>query len=49
MNTPLEDFLQHLEEEAGRLPRSLAYPLILLITIAIWLPIGIVLLALIKP
>jgi len=38
---PLEEYLTHLEEDATRLPRPLAYLLILVISIAFWAPIGI--------
>jgi hypothetical protein len=49
MSAPFEEFLAHLEEEAGRLPRSIAYPLILAVTIAIWLPIAVAVLYWMKP
>jgi hypothetical protein len=49
MSAPFEEFLAHLEEEAGRLPRSVAYPLIFAVSIAIWLPIGIALFSCVSP
>lgn len=36
----LEEMLATLEEDAGRLPRPIAYLLILVISVVIWLPLG---------
>lgn len=49
MSAPFEEFLAHLEEESGRLSRPRAYALILAISIAIWLPLGIWLFSLARP
>lgn len=42
----LEELLDHLEEEAVRLPRPVGYLLIFIITGLLWIPIGIVMLKL---
>jgi len=44
----LEELLDHLEEEAVRLPRPWGYLLIFAISGLLWIPIGIVMLKLAK-
>jgi len=36
----LEQLLDHIEREAGRLSQPVAYLIILVISVAIWVPIG---------